>query len=268
MSKSLTPIKYFGGKGTMFNNIIEHFPNKDDYDMYIEPFGGSYSIGLKMNPPAKMEIYNDLEKNVYSLYKVISNPDLFVMFMDLCDIALYNDDLRREFKESLKEDNLTVVERAFRFFYVNRTSHNGVGGFSINTVIRRGMSKSISDFLSAIDRLPELHNRLSRVVVSNTDGVELIRKHSNNRSLIYCDPPYEQSTRTSARYKVDMDRDGHTEFLDAVIESKAKILISGYDCELYDRLEENGFKKIHFNVNTIDGNGKPKLKIETLWKNY
>lgn len=41
------PIKYFGGKGQMFNKIIEHFPDSSTYDTYIEPFGGSFSIGLK-----------------------------------------------------------------------------------------------------------------------------------------------------------------------------------------------------------------------------
>jgi DNA adenine methylase len=151
---------------------------------------------------------------------------------------------------------------------VNRTSHNGVGGFSKNTYIRRGMSKSISDFLSAIDRLDELHDRLSKVIVTNTDGMGLIRKYNAPNVFFYCDPPYEQSTRTSTRYKVDMDRDGHIDFLNVVMESKAKILISGYDCELYDRLSENGFKKVSFEVKTIDGNFKPKTKTEYLYYNY
>jgi DNA adenine methylase len=262
-----SPIKYFGGKGTMFNNIIEHFPKRDEYDIYIEPFGGSFSVGLK-NDPVNIEIYNDLEQNVYSLYKVLSNPEDFKLFKMKCDLVLYCDDIRKEFKEKLKGDDLTILERAFYFFYVNRTSHNGVGGFSKNTYIRRSMSKSISDFLSCIDRLPELHDRLSKVIVSNTDGVALIKKHNNPRTLIYCDPPYEQSTRTSTRYKVDMNREGHIEFLNAVIESKSKILISGYDCELYDVLSDNGFTKIHFDVKTISGNFKPKTKTEYLYYNY
>jgi DNA adenine methylase len=130
------------------------------------------------------------------------------------------------------------------------------------------MSKSISDFLSAVDRLPEIHDRLSRVIVTNTDGIELIKKYNQENVFLYCDPPYEQSTRTSTRYNVDMDREGHLEFLDAVINSKSKILISGYDCELYDTLVENGFEKIQFEVKTISGNFTPKTKIETLWKNY
>ena len=100
------------------------------------------------------------------------------------------------------------------------------------------------------------------------DGVELIRKYNTSNVFIYCDPPYDQSTRTSARYKVDMDRKGHINFLNAVIESKSKILISGYDCELYNILGQNGFKKVNFDVKTIDGNFKKKTKTEYLYYNY
>lgn len=268
MKKLTTPIKYFGGKGTMFNDIIKHFPNKADFDTYIEPFGGSYSIGLKLEEIPKIEFYNDLDKNVYTLYKVLSDPVMFNEFKNKCDLVFYNEDIRKEFKELLKTDNLSMVDRAFYFFYINRTSHNGVGGFSKNTYIRRNMSKSISDFLSSIDRLPELHNRLTNIIVTNTDGIELIKNHSDPRTLIYCDPPYEHSTRTTARYSVDMNRDGHLVFLEAVMESKSKILISGYDCEPYNILTENGFEKIQFEVKTITGNFKPKTKIESLWRNY
>ncbi|MFW5804757.1 MAG: hypothetical protein ACOCWG_05960, partial [bacterium] len=50
--------------------------------------------------------------------------------------------------------------------------------------------------------------------------------------------------------------------------SKAKILISGYDCEIYDELTNNKWDKIQFEVKTIDGKCRKKNKIETLWKNY
>ena len=269
MAKRLQPpIKYFGGKNTMFKRILAEFPKPEDYDLYIEPFAGSYGIGLKIIPTPTMEIYNDLDKNVYSLYKVLQDAEMFKEFKRKCDFSYYSEDLRNEFREDLKDSEISTVDRAFKFFFVNRTSHNGIGGFSINKYVRRGMSKSNSDFLSAIDRLPELHDRLARLIVTNKDGVELIEKHDGERTMIYADPPYEQSTRTSARYDVDMDRGKHIDFLNAVIKSKSKILISGYDCELYDPLEENGFKKIAFNVNTVTGKREPKVKVETLWRNY
>jgi len=260
------PVRYFGSKGGFYNKILEHFPN-EDYDTYIEPYGGTYIVGLK-SEPANIEIYNDLENNIYSLYKVISDKELFKQFKEKCDLALYCEELRKECKENLKDENLSLVERAFNFFYVNRTSHNGIGGFSMNSHIRRGMSKAVSDYLSTIDKLSELHNRLSRVIVTNVDGVKLINKYNTPNVFLYCDPPYHWSTRTGARYKVDMNDEEQEKFIESVIKSNSKILISGYECDLYNKLTENGFTKIQFEVKTIDGNFKKKTKVETLWKNY
>jgi len=257
------PIKYYGGKGNMINKILEHFPS--DYTIYVEPFGGSFSLGLKQN--AKIEIYNDLEKNVYTLYKVISDNKLFQEFKFKADLTPYSEDLRKEYIEKLKTEKLTEVERAFYYFYVNRTSHSGTGGFSVSNIIRRNMSKSISDYLSAIDRLEQLHQRLSKVIMFNRNGIEIIRKYNHENVFIYCDPPYHQSTRTGARYKQDMNNEQHIEFLKTVIESKAKILISGYKNEIYDDYLQE-WTEIQFEVKTMSGNYQKKVKTETLWKNY
>jgi DNA adenine methylase len=260
-------IRYFGGKGTMFNEIIKYFPERGSYDTYIEPFGGSYSIGLKMSYIPPVEIYNDLDKNVYSLYKVLQDENLFNEFKQRCDLMIYNEDMRQEYREKLKDSDLSILDRAFMYFYVNRTSHNGIGGFSINTLIRRGMSKSISDTLSCIDRLPELHERISHMIVCNRNGIDLVNKYNTPNVFIYCDPPYMQCTRTSSRYPVDMDDKTQMEFLTAVVNSQAKILISGYDNPVYQESLKD-FTKIEFKVNTIDGKGKPKTKTECLWKNF
>lgn len=260
------PIRYFGGKGTMFSNILEHFPDFNDIDTYIEPFGGSFSVGFK-KPIVANEIYNDLEKNVYSLYKVLGDIELFDQFKHRCDLQPFCEDFRDEYREMLRGE-LSLLDRAYFYFMVNRMSFNGTGGFTANLVVRRGMSKSVSDFLSAIDKLPEVHQRLSRVIVMNSDGIELIKRYSKPNMFIYADPPYVQSTRTKVRYLVDMDDDIQNRFIDACIGNKSKILISGYDNELYRRLEENGFTKIEFTVTAMGGNMKPKEKVECLWKNY
>lgn len=264
-------VRYFGGKSGMFNDILAQFPAKDTYNTYIEPFGGSYAIGFHTPEDriAPIEIYNDLYDNVYSLFKVISDEEQFVKFKQLCDCSYYSEAMRKEFKEKLKYGLLDDLHRAFYFFYVNRSSHNGIGGFSMNRIVRRNMAKSVSDFLSTVDNLYELHQRLSKVMVLHRDGIKLIEEYNSPNVFIYADPPYVLSTRSSAeRYVVDMTDNDHGRFLSACINSRAKILISGYDNGMYDVLGSNGFQKIQFEVNTVSGNRKPKTKIETLWRNY
>lgn len=260
-------IKYFGGKGTMFNKIIEYFPPQDSYNTYIEPFSGSFSVGLK-KPITPIEIFNDLEENVYSLYKVLADKNLFDSFKGMADIYPYSEQFRLEFKDKLKNDkSISLVERAFYFFYVNRTSHNGVGGFSTNNVIRRNMAKNISDYLSAVDRLPELHQRLSKVTILNRDGVSIIDKYNSDNCFLYCDPPYHHDTRTTTRYKQDMDDDTQLRFLESVNKTNAKILISGYKNDVYNEYLKD-WEEINFEVKTMSGSFKKKTKIETLWRNY
>lgn len=263
-------IRYFGGKGNGLREIIcSYFPNKSSYITYIEVFGGGASVLLRKKPFG-IEIYNDLEQNVYSLFKVLSDKSLFPRFKELCDLSLYSHQLRDEYKQDLKKENLDIVERAYKYFYWNRSSINSIGGFSASTeCIRRGMSKSVSDFLSTIDGLKELHNRLSRVIIENTDGIELIKKYDRDKVFMYCDPPYHLSTRGNTRYAVDMDDKQQSEFISVLLNLQhAKILLSGYDCNEYNRLTDNGWENIKFNVKTQDGNRKPKTKTEVLWKNY
>ena len=268
-------IRYFGGKNGMAKNILEYFPNKDSYNTYIEPFGGSFGVALHNPNIPTNEIYNDLDNNVYALFRVLVDDNMFTKFQKKCDCILYCEEMRQKYREELKEMEFEdteehLVDRAFKFFYVNRTSRNGIGGFSLNLCVRRSMSKSCSDMLSAVEGLPKLHDRLSKVIVTNQDGIKLISKYAKDeKTFIYAGPPYHHSTRTSVRYNVDMDNDEQERFIDECINAKCKILISGYDCDAYKRLEENGFTKVAFVVHTVTGEENSKKdKTEYLWFNY
>lgn len=267
--KKMGLIRYFGGKGNGLREIIyKYFPSKAEYDIYIEAFGGGGNL-LLLKEPFGVEIYNDLEQNVYSLFKVLSDKKLFKRFKELCDLSLYSADLRDEYRQDLKRDDLDMLNRAYKYFYVNRTSVNGIGGISIATCIRRNMSKSVSDMLSTVDALPTIHDRLSRVIVENTDGIELIKKYDRPKVFAYLDPPYHHDTRGSSRYKVDLSDEQQTKLIDILLNLKhAKILLSGYNCKEYERLTNNGWGKIEFKVKTQDGNRNPKTKTEVLWKNF
>jgi DNA adenine methylase len=262
------PVKYFGGKGNQINQILEQFPAPNTYSVYLGPFGGGANILLARPTGWKhVEIYNDIWANVYSLFKVLSDPKLFEEFKGRCDLAIYSSDLRDESREALKRTDLSLVDRAYHYFYANRTSHNGIGGFSKNTCIRRGMSKSISDFLSSIDRLRETHDRLSRVIIENKDALDLLEEYNRPNVFAVCDPPYHQTTRGSTRYAVDFSDEQHERLLDILLKFQGKVLLCGYDNPFYNRLESK-FSKINYEVNTVGGDMKPKTKIEYQWRNY
>lgn len=263
------PIKYYGGKNNgLAKIIVSHFPSEGMYDTYVEAYGGGAAC-LFAAERVPIEIYNDIEENVYSLFKVISNPELFQKFKEMCDIHIYSRQLHEEYRSDLKRNGLSLTDRAFKYFYVNRTSYNGCGGFTANLTVRRNMAKGVSDMLSAVDSLPDIHERLSKVIVEKKDGVELIEKFDKENVFMYLDPPYEWSTRGSARYKEDMDDAGQIRLIETLLAIKhAKILLSGYDCELYQRLVDSGWKRLDIDVKTRDNANVTRMKKESLWKNY
>ena len=257
-------IKYFGGKGGVFvNKLLPYLPSRS---IYIEPFGGSATILLAQK--TNIEIYNDVFQNVYSLFRVLSDKALFYEFRDKLELMYYSEQIRSDMKLSLRNKELSYIDRALAYFYVNRTSFNGVGGFSSNVSVRRGISKSVSDYLSAIEGLEEFHQRLSNVIIRNTDGLQLIQEYDCKDSFFYLDPPYHHSTRTVARYECDMSNEQHESLLKILLTCESKVLLSGYDCAVYDVLVENGWHKEIFEVKTVSGNRKPKTKQETIWYNY
>ena len=245
----------------MSDIIISHFPK--DYSVYIEGFGGGASV-LFAKEKDKLEIYNDLGKNVYSLFKVLSDEDLCKKMKDKLDLTYYSADTRKEFIEDLKRDNLSLLDRAYKYFYVNRSSFNGVGGFSTTLLVRRNMSKSVSDYLSAIDGLSEVHNRLSSVIIENRNIFDLIEKYDDKNVFFYLDPPYLKCTRTSStNYECEMSDNDHEKFIDKLLSSKGKFLVSNYENKIYQRLLDNGW-----NLYKYDSVNACSDRTECLWYNY
>lgn len=266
----VSPIRYFGGKNVMGKRIVEYFPDITSYKTYIEPFGGSGALFFKKEP-STIEIYNDLEENVYSLFKVLVDKELFAEFKQLCDLTPYSAQLREEYKKDLKSKELSLLDRAYRYFFINRCSINGTGGFSSSFLVRRKMSYSTSQYLGAVDKLTEVHQRLSRVIVHKMDAFKIIPKYDKKDVFFYMDPPYHQSTRGNMRYDFDMGDGKQSEFIDMLLGlENARVLLSGYDNEEGDRLMENGWKKSSFTL--ARGGNTARVGTdsvtEVIWMNY
>ncbi len=102
------------------------------------------------------------------------------------------------------------------------------------------------------------------VQIEHMDALELIARYNRPDVLMYVDPPYLRSTRKSGRlYVHEMDRGQHRELLKLLNESRAKIVLSGYQSELYDR-ELCGWYKDSAKCQTTSG----EFAREVIWINY
>lgn len=241
--------------------LLPLFPK--EYDIFVDGFGGSASVLMAEERPNVNEIYNDLGGNVYSLYKTISDKDLLNELRFKLELMPYSEQYRAEFKEDLKKADIGIVERAFKFMYVNRTSFNGVGGFSTTIMKGRNLTKEVSVYLSCIEGLEDLHKRLSSVVFEKKDIFKILEKYDREDAFIYLDPPYVKSTRVSStQYEVEMEDEEHERFVERLLAMKAKVMVSGYDHPIYEPLNE------HFNRYEYVSPLSRSEKVEVVWTNY
>jgi DNA adenine methylase len=91
----------------------------------------------------------------------------------------------------------------------------------------------------------------------------LAKYEYQGRELIYCDPPYLQETRSSARrYRFDYAEHDHVELLELLKSLPCRVMLSGYPSALYDeRLA--GWQSVELQVMNQAG-----VRTEKLWLNF
>lgn len=86
------------------------------------------------------------------------------------------------------------------------------------------------------NRLSHFAKRLKNVLIENRDAKDIIALYDDPETLFFIDPPYVRSTRTAnvVAYRYEMTDEEHIELLDSINEIKGKIILSGYDHEIYN----------------------------------
>ena len=105
--------------------------------------------------------------------------------------------------------------------------------------------------------------RLRRVQIENRRAEELIDQYNHEKVFQYWDPPYLLETRHGKQYRCEMSDREHEALLTKALKSKAKIMISGYDSELY-----NDMLKGWYRCETVAYSQVCSKKQEVLWMNY
>lgn len=118
-SKSInSPFRYAGGKFYARKLILEHVPN---HTHYIEPFVGGGSIFFA-KPKVEFNWLNDADPELINTYLIIQNRP-----QELVD-ALEGEEALKErhgwYKNEYQPQN--ELERAKRWYYLNRTSYSGI----------------------------------------------------------------------------------------------------------------------------------------------
>lgn len=264
------PFAWYGGKFYYAKWIISHFC---DHRVFIEPFGGAGNI-MSNKLPSEVEIFNDLDGRLVNFFRVLRDRQQFQELVRLCQLTPYS---KEEFRDVISsEEPIEPVKRAWWFFVRCRQSIGGLGmsnlteaSWAISLRTRRKMAEPVSKYLSAIDGLPEIAERFRSVAIEQVEAKKLIEKHDRNEILFYCDPPYLPETRHGAQartYGCEMSYGDHVELLEVLKNSKARIALSGYACELYDDALSSWRRVTAEGKSHLANSGQSRTEI--LWMNW
>ncbi|PZM63717.1 DNA adenine methylase [Paenibacillus dendritiformis] len=219
-------LHYPGSKWTLASWIVSFMP---EHITYLEPFFGSGAV-LFTKERSRIETVNDIDGEIVNLFRVIrEQPD------ELAHVIRWTPHSREEYYLSY-EDTTDELERARRLLV---RLWQGRGGKTNRRTGWRSMIEANGplpgqEWLQFSERVAAVAERLKGVQIENRPALELITRYRRPSVLIYADPPYLQSTRTTTSYRFEMSERDHLELLDALERHPGPVLLSGYAHPLYD----------------------------------
>jgi DNA adenine methylase len=189
-------LRYPGGKSKYTDFILPVLYKLSGFSVYVEPFvgGGSVSLAMAAKHPNVKLVLNDFDQGVAAFWDLIANaPES--EFQSLEDRILNTQPTVAIFKEMLESNPSDRAGRAFRAFFLNRTSFGGMGwrplgGWEQTSEgkidSRWGCAKKILELRQA-RRL--LHGRTK---VLNADFASVIPL-AHAKALMFLDPQYYEA---------------------------------------------------------------------------
>ena len=248
-------LKYPGAKNRLATWICEYIPA---HDVYLEPFAGSLAV-LFNKQRSHIETVNDIDGEIVNFFRILRDrSEELERAIELTPFS------RLEYKLAY-ESSEDELERARRFA-VKCWMGFGCGNLYRNG-FKSGQQTTSPNPARAWSELPETlklaTNRLKGVQIENLPAMELIERYDTEDVFIYADPPYLHGTRKNHLYKHEMKDSEHEEMLKALVKHPGKILLSGYDSDMYNDMLR-GWSKVYKTTTAEHG----LKRTETLWMNY
>ena len=255
LGKMKTVLKYPGAKNRIADWICSYIPK---HDVYVEPYAGSLAV-LFNKKRCHIETVNDLDGEIVNFFRVLrDSPDALCR---LINITPYS---RDEYKSAYEPAD-DSVERARRLC-IRCWMGFGCGNLYMNG-FKSGQQSNSPNPAKAWDKLPETlylaAKRLKGVQIENLPALELISRYDTADVFMYIDPPYLHGTRKNYLYKHEMEDSEHEDLLKILVKHPGKIILSGYDNDLYNDYL-SGWYKAYKRTNAECG----LARTEVLWMNY
>ena len=175
------PLAYIGGKNRLAKKIIALLP---EHITYVEPFAGGAQV-LFHKPPSNVEVLNDLDFDIVNFFRVCQwHYEELIRYLRYCLAS------RKLHELHVKTDpaSLTDVQRAGRFYYLQK---NSFGGLVLNPNFHYGVTQPSNYNLKRVPEVIEqAHKRLARVQIESLPYEQILDRYDRPTTIFYCDPPY------------------------------------------------------------------------------
>ena len=190
-------VKWVGGKRQLLRQFRELglYPPEDFNPMtntYYEPFVGGGAVFFDLLP--KNAELSDLNNELVTTYNVIkNNVDELIQSLQK---HIYDKEYYLEVRAKKIED-LSYVEVASRFIFLNRTGFNGLYRVNKSGQFNVPFGRYNNPVICDEDNLRRVSNALQDVTITNQDYKHVL-KTAKSGDFIYLDPPYYPINATSS----------------------------------------------------------------------
>jgi len=254
MNRSLSPLRYPGGKFKIYNRVKKIIEtNTLGNKSYVEPFAGGFAIGLKLLHDKVVEtaILNDLDPHIYNFWHtILYHTDEFISMMESSSITINE---RKRQKEIYDDVNATQIEDGFATFFLNRVNFSGVitggpiGGFNQTGKYKLNCRFNKDEIKKKIRQISLFRNRIE---LYNHDANKLIAEQLREKiqdCFFYLDPPYvKKGHKLYANY---FEEEDHRVLKNTIAEhlKNSYWIVTYDDCELVRDIYED-YNIISYNI--------------------
>jgi DNA adenine methylase len=261
MAKIRLLFRYAGGKYYALNKLKRFWdiPHAE----YREPLLGGGSVFFA-KPKKQYNWLNDIHKDLIITFKIIANPKTREALIQMVETEEASKERHYEVKNFKPKSDL---ERAFRYFYLNRTSFSGkMRSPSWGYRPKRSLPPERWE-----ERIKPCGEKLDGAKLTNLDFEKVILSPSNHKVLMYADPPY-YSVQQQDHYVHTFDENDHRRLAKLLEKTEHKFFLTYDDCEevrnMYDWAEIYPIEFFYRLDNSQHSNGKRNVGAELIISNY
>lgn len=265
-----SPIPTLGGKRKLMNELNEVFEYITDcrsISLFADMFTGSGTCIVNNSLEHLPKIGVDKDLGMISFLECLKTEStvedlidkILIIEKGIFDKATFyenNFDINNEDRDVTDRGAITFLKAHYSRAAdrQNFTDSRLPKGISINLL------ESLFTWSSRLENVEFIHNDFLSVFtkLDQRDGV-----------LFYMDPPYIRGNvpKPTAGYSNPFDITDHHRLVQAAIQSKNAIVISGYRNSIYTQLEENGFYRYYLREVNVFSSSKGMREQEYIWSN-